>query len=114
MEAVREVEEQRDRDDSDEGGRAQCALRVLDDDVRDHVGSRLAGVERTLKRLVDVLPADHDQRVDTVAAEQRRERVAEQPVAFVLARLQLDQRLLNAAIPLRLERSAPAARTPGR
>ena len=55
-----------------------------------------------LERLVDVLPADHDQRVDAVVAEQRRERVAEDAVALVLERLQLDERLLHAAHPLQV------------
>ena len=39
-------------------------LRVLDDDVADHVRRRLAGVDRILERLEDVLPADDDERVD--------------------------------------------------
>ncbi len=39
-------------------------LRVLDDDIPHDVGRGLAGVERILERLEDVLPADDDQGVD--------------------------------------------------
>ena len=42
--------------------------------------------------LVDVLPANHDQRVDAVVAEERGERVTQDAVALVLERLQLEQR----------------------
>ena len=77
MEAVCEVEEQRHRDDGDERQVIHRRLRVLDDDVRDHVRGRLAGVEPAFERLVDVLPANHDQRVDALVAEQRGERVAQ-------------------------------------
>src|SRR5581483_3139191 len=70
---------------------------VLDDDVGDYVGGRLARVERALERLVDVLPAEHDERVDAVVPEQRRQAVAQQAVALVLVRLQLHERLLDAA-----------------
>ena len=49
---------------------------VLHDDVRDDVGGRLAGVERALEPFVDVLPADDDERVDPLVAEERRERLA--------------------------------------
>ena len=60
------------------------ALGVLHDDVPDHVRGRLAGVERVLERLEDVLPADDDQRVDARVAEEVGDRVADDPVAFVL------------------------------
>ena len=52
-------------------------------------------VDRPLETLVDVLPADHDQRVDPVVAEERRDRVVDDAVAIVLEPLQLDQRLLD-------------------
>ena len=51
---------------------------------------RLAGVDRRLERLEDVLPADHDHRVDAVG-EQRRDRLAADPVALVLEPVDLDQ-----------------------
>ena len=50
-----------------------------------------------LEPVVDVLPADHHQRVDPVVAEERGEPVAEDAVALVLEPLQLDERLLDAA-----------------
>ena len=59
-------------------------LRVLDDNVRDHVGGCLTGVEATLERLIDVLPADHDQRVDAVVPEQRCESLTEEKVTLIL------------------------------
>src|SRR5687768_17020773 len=55
------------------------ALRVLDGDVRDDVRRGLARVDRPLQSLVDVLPADHDQGVDAVVAEERRDRVVDDP-----------------------------------
>ena len=51
---------------------------------------RLAGVDRRLERLEDVLPADHDHRVDA-AREQRGDAVALQAVALVLQAMDLDQ-----------------------
>ncbi len=91
-------------DDRDEREVLHCLATsgVLDDDVRDDVRRRLAGVERSLERLVDVLPADDDQRVDPLVAEERGERVAEDAVAFVLERLDLDECLLDAAHPLQV------------
>ena len=53
---------------------ASTGLRVLHDDVGDRVRRRLAAVERTLEPVVDVLPADHPQRVDPVVAEECGER----------------------------------------
>ena len=70
---------------------------LLHDDVRDDVRCRLAGVERAFERLVDVLPADDDERVDALVAEERCERVAQHPVALVLEVLDLDERVLDAA-----------------
>ena len=55
------------------------------------------------ERLVDVLPADHDQRVDPVVAEERGDRVVDDPVAFVLEPLQLDERSAGS-------RAAPSGR----
>jgi len=43
---------------------------VLDDDALEDVGDRLGRIDRALEALVDVLPADHDHRVDA-ALEQR-------------------------------------------
>src|SRR3954462_452637 len=54
------------------------------------VGDRLAGVDRVLEPLVDVLPADHDHRVDA-ALEQCRHRLAADPVAVVLQPVHLDR-----------------------
>ena len=75
---------------------------VLDEDVRDHVRGRLTGVESALERLVDVLPADDDERVDPLVPEERGQRVAQDAVALVLVRLDLDESLLNAAHPLQV------------
>src|SRR4051794_6510225 len=65
------------------------ASRVLDDDSLEDVGDRLAGVDRVLEALVDVLPADHDHRVDAVV-EQRCHRLARHAVAVVLEPVDLD------------------------
>src|SRR3954452_23999124 len=51
------------------------ASRVFYDDALEDVRHGLAGVDRVLEPLVDVLPADHDHRVDAVV-EQRRNRLA--------------------------------------
>src|SRR3954467_2655695 len=59
-------------------------LRVLDEHVADAVRSRLAGVDRVLERLVDVLPADHDHRVDPIVLEEARPGCARDVVRFVL------------------------------
>ena len=50
----------------------------------------LAGVDRLLEALEDVLPADHHHRVDP-AGEQRHERLAADPVALVLEPVHLDE-----------------------
>ena len=46
-----------------------ACLDVLDDDVGEEVGGRLAGVDRVLERLEDVLPANDGQGVDVLAEE---------------------------------------------
>ena len=51
-------------------------LGVLDEDVPDPVRGRVARVDRVLERLVDVLPADHEHRVDPVVLEEAGARVA--------------------------------------
>ncbi len=110
MEPVREVEEERGRDDGDEGEVLHDpALHVLDDDVPDHVRRALAGVEGVLERLEDVLPADDDERVDPRVAEEVGDGVLDDAVALVLELLQRDELLLDAVQPLQLGR----ARWPG-
>ena len=68
--------------------RARRAL--LERDALEHVRDRLARVDGGLERLEDVLPADHDHRVDA-AREQRGDAVALQAVALVLQAVDLDQ-----------------------
>src|SRR5215207_4333437 len=58
-------------------------LRVLDDDALEDVRHVLGGVDRLLEALEDVLPADHDHRVDA-RVEQRRDRLTGDAVAVVL------------------------------
>src|SRR5207248_1247345 len=64
-------------------GRAQLSG-VLDEDVADAMRGRLARVDGVFERLVDVLPADHDHRVDPVVAEEARARRARDGVGLVL------------------------------
>src|ERR1700761_1416996 len=59
-------------------------------DSLEHVCDRLACVDGRLERLEDVLPADHDHRVDP-AGEQRCDAVSLQAVAFVLQAMDLDE-----------------------
>ena len=80
-----------------QGSRAARSGRVvnkplprLDRDALEHVGDRLARVDGGLERLEDVLPADHDHRVDAVG-EQRRDRLADDAVALVLEPVDLDE-----------------------
>jgi hypothetical protein len=99
VEAVREVEEERDRDDGDERELhvgPVPALGVLDDDVPDHVCRALGRVEGVLERVVDVFPADDHERVDPLIAEELGDRVADDPVALVLELLQPDEVRLDA------------------
>src|SRR3954463_5157540 len=74
---------------------------VLDDDALERVRHMLAGVDGLFGALEDVLPADHDHRVDPVV-EQRRDRVAARAVAVVLEPVDLDRevrQVLEAAQP---------------
>ena len=52
--------------------------------------TRSVGVDRRLEALEQVLPADHDHRIDA-AVEQRRDRLAGDPVALVLEPVDLDR-----------------------
>src|SRR5215210_6594713 len=62
---------------------------VLDHDALEDVRRALAGVDRVLESFEDVLPADHEHRVDATL-EQRRERLADHAVALVLEPVDLD------------------------
>src|SRR5438270_10942700 len=59
---------------------AATGSRILDDDALEDVGHALGGVDRRLEALEQVLPADHDHRVDPVV-EERRHRLAAHAVA---------------------------------
>src|SRR5919198_1525072 len=72
------------------------ALGVFHDDIADQVGGGLAGVDRVLEALEDVLPANDDKRVDAGIAKEIGDRVAENAVTVVLERLQRDELLLHA------------------
>src|ERR687889_340046 len=77
------------------------ALRVLDDDALERVRHVLAGVDGLFEALEDVLPPDHDHRVDAVV-EQRGDRVPARAVAVVLEAVDLDRevrQVLEAAQP---------------
>src|SRR6266516_2363583 len=63
---------------------------VLDEDRFEDVGRVLAGVDGLLQPLVDVLPADHRERVGVVC-EERRDAVVREAVSLVLELAQLDQ-----------------------
>src|SRR3954470_22525096 len=65
------------------------ALLVLDDDALEDVRDGLGGVDRVLEPLEDVLPADHQHRVDA-PLEQRGERFAQHAVAVVLEPVHFD------------------------
>src|SRR5919106_390130 len=80
------------------------ALRVLDDDALERVRHVLAGVDGLFEALEDVLPPDHDHRVDAVV-EQRRDRVAARAVAVVLEAIDLDREVRQV-----LERAQPRHR----
>src|SRR4051795_13533537 len=76
-------------------------LRVLDDDALERVRHVLAGVDGLFEALEDVLPPDHDHRVDAVV-EQRRDGVAARAVAVVLEAVDLHRevrQVLEAAQP---------------
>src|SRR2546421_165645 len=68
---------------------AAARSRVLDDDALEDVGHLLGGVDRRLQALEEVLPADHDHRVDAVV-EEGSHRLAAHPVAVVLQPVDLD------------------------
>src|SRR4051794_25474646 len=63
---------------------------VLDHDALERVRHVLAGVDGFFEALEDVLPADHDHRVDAVV-EEGGDRVAARPVAVVLQAVDLDR-----------------------
>src|SRR5829696_1161069 len=62
---------------------------VLDDDALEDVRRALSGVDRVLEALEDVLPPDHEHRVDA-PFEQPRERLADHAVTLVLEPVDLD------------------------
>ena len=80
VEAVGEVERERDDDRDDE---QRHRLPILDEDRLEDVGGVLARVDRLFELLVDVLPADDRQRVGA-RAEEIGDRLAREPVALVL------------------------------
>ena len=112
---------ERDDDDDDEEEVAPMRLPVLDEDRLEHVGGVLAGVDRLLEPLVDVLPAD-DRSAGPRPSGRARRRRREQPVALVLELAQRDQLLarvlealeqLDRLVQLRSSRAGsrrPAAR----
>ena len=67
------------------------------------LATRLAGVDGRLERLEDVLPADHDHRVDPVD-EEVGERRALDPVGLVLEPVDLDELRRRRRAPLRRPR----------
>src|SRR5919108_2259471 len=71
-----------------------AASRVLDHDALDDVRRGLGRIDGALEDGEDVLPADHDHRVDPVR-KQRRHRVPVQPVAVVLEPVDLDPVVLE-------------------
>src|SRR3954447_17225858 len=91
---------------------SECtASAVLDDDALDDVHRGLRGVDRGLEALEDVLPPDHHHRVDP-PLEQRREALAQDPVALVLQLVDLHRVLVDL-----LQRAQPGDRArdrPGR
>src|SRR4051812_13372203 len=70
--------------------------RVLDHDVLEDVRHGLRRVDRRLEAVVDVLPADHDHRVDAVL-EERCQGLAHQAVALVLEPVQLNREVVDVA-----------------
>ena len=96
--------------------RRDSPLRVLDDDALDAVAGGAAAVDAGLQRIVDVLPAEHEHRVDRVV-EQRGESVAVEPVALALE-LRISSRRSSTplepleAVERRGERAPLSRRTP--
>src|SRR3954454_5692761 len=66
------------------------ASAVLDHDALERVRHVLAGVDGLFEALEDVLPANHDHRIDPVV-EERGDRVAARAVAVVLQAVDLDR-----------------------
>src|SRR5919112_315649 len=66
------------------------ASAVLDHDALERVRHVLAGVDGLFEALEDVLPANHDHRIDAVV-EERRDRVPARAVAVVLQAVDLDR-----------------------
>src|SRR5829696_7111894 len=73
-------------------------LGVLDRDALEDVRDALRRVDGVLEPLEDVLPADHEHRVDP-RLEQRRERLAHDPVALVLVAVYLDREVADVLEP---------------
>src|SRR5918995_4835228 len=67
---------------------------VLDGDALEDVRHALRRVDRVLEPLEDVLPADHQHGVDP-RLEERRERLADDPVALVLVPVDLDGEVVD-------------------
>src|SRR5215208_3565306 len=67
---------------------------VLDHDAFENVRRGLAGVDRVLEALEDVLPADHEHRVDA-PLEQRGQRLADHAVALVLEPVDLHREVAD-------------------
>src|SRR5436305_1046275 len=61
-------------------GTSRTCLRVLDHDPLEDVRHVLGGVDCSLEAFEQVLPADHDHRVDPIV-EQRCDRLARDPVS---------------------------------
>ena len=95
VEAVREVERERRRDDDPEDDvRVQLTQVFLIVMPSRMFGDALRRVDRVLEPLEDVLPADHQHRVDP-RLEQRGERLAHDPVALVLVAVDLDREVVD-------------------
>ena len=90
---------------------ATAELRVLDDDRLERIAGRPAAVDRLLQRRVDVLPADHEHRVDR-AVEEGGEGRAVDPVSLLLEPADVVEVLLD--VLERLETVEGAAPSSGR
>src|SRR3954452_9031041 len=89
-----------------DGPVVDASAAALHADALEHVGDVLTGVDGGLERLEDVLPADHDHRVDP-RDEQRGDRVAAEAVGLVLEPVDLDAaRPHLAAVSQRPQREA--------
>ena len=101
MEAVREVEAERDDDHDDDEHVFTPRYRFLTRIASSTSAAFSQRVDGLLESLVDVLPADDDDRV-VAAAEELRDCLAHQPVALVLELAELDQRRLGVLEALEL------------